>query len=130
MTVWSTDRQLPISFGDSYISPNPVSIGQEAFVHRTLIVHREGCEGRFRREIVDSSGRVFSYSWSNTTFSNRRVGTYQITNTVPIIIPNGARPGKATLYTIDESACNPIHKLFPLVHRPAGVPFVITTEQP
>ena len=118
LTLWAIDRTPAyeiVSVGRA--EPNPVEVGQPLDLVREVMVNRENCEAWFNREIVDSTGYVWTFPVTTSTFARFHVGHYPAHSVTSFVVPHGVAEGVAQVYSNIWSICNPLQKLFPVYRK-------------
>lgn len=113
---WALDREPP--FRSISYTATPAQAGGVMQIDRT--VHRDverHCSAEFSRYIFDSKGRRADIAGGQyMSLDQRRAlerrAPGRLSEVIPI--PLGLAPGPATIYTVLQYRCNPIHALWPI----------------
>ena len=117
LTWWAIDRTPAYEVvAVGHAVPNPVKAGEELDLVREVRVNRSNCEAWFNREIIDSTGFVWTFPVTRSTFAQLQVGQYPTHSVTRFVVPYGVAAGDAKVFSNIWSACNPVQKFFP-VHQ-------------
>ena len=126
ITWWAIDRTPALVFEANGVPvPNPAMIGKELDLQRGVIVLKEGCDIWYNREIMDSTGFVWSFPVTLSTYSGMAPGFHKTHSSNAFVVPLGAAAGPAVTTSNIWSSCNPLQKFFPVHYRTPPIDFTI-----